>query len=106
MADYSPSEIIDMISIYGVADNNAREAARQYQDRYPDRRHPDHKTILQLLRRARTGDTTRKRSKKSRDNDDVINVMILGMVIMNPHISQRQISRELNVSPATENFTR
>jgi len=87
MTDYSPSEIVDMISIYGVAGNNAREAARQYRDRYPDRRHSDHKTSLQLLRRARTGDMTRKRSKKPRDNDDVIKVTMLGMVIMNLHIN-------------------
>jgi len=44
----------------------------------------------------------RKRSKKLLNNDDAIILTILGMVIMNPHISQRQISRELNVSPATK----
>ncbi|EZA56776.1 hypothetical protein X777_03214 [Ooceraea biroi] len=103
MADYPPSEIVDIIMIYDVAGNNAREAARQYRDKYPDRRHSDHKTILSLLRRARTRHMTRKRSKTLLDNDDVINVTVLGMIIMNPHIKQRQISRELNVSPATVN---
>jgi len=29
MADYSPSEIVDMVSTY-YADNNAREVDRQY----------------------------------------------------------------------------
>jgi len=101
MADYPPSEIIDMIGIFYAANNNAREAARQYRDRYPDRRHPDHKTILSLTARARTGLMKRKRSKKPLNNDDAIILTILGMVIMNPHISQRQISRELNVSSAT-----
>ena len=45
----------------------------------------------------------RKRSKKPLNNDDTIIVTILGIVIMNPHISQHQISSELiiNVSPAT-----
>lgn len=101
MADYPPAEIIDMIGIFYAANNNAREAARQYRDRYPNRRHPDHKAILRLTARARTGLMKRKRSKKPLNNDDAIIVTILGMVIMNPHISQRQISRELNVSPAT-----
>lgn len=56
MADYPPSEIVDMIIIYGAAGNNAREAVRQYRDKYPDRRYPDHKThtILSLLGKART----------------------------------------------------
>lgn len=54
------------------------------------------------ISRARTGDMTRKRLKKPRDND-VINVTILGMVIINPHINQRQISHKLNVSPVTVN---
>lgn len=101
MADYPPSEIVDIIGIFYAANNNAREAARQYQDRYPDRRHPDHKAILRLTTRARTGLLKRKRSKKPLNNDDAIIVTILGMVIINPHIGQRQISRELNVSRTT-----
>jgi len=91
-----------MIDIFYAANNNAREAARQYRDRYPDRRHLDHKTILSLTARARTGLMKRKHSKKPLNNDVAIILTILGMVIMNPHISQRQISRELNVSPATK----
>lgn len=43
MANYLPSEIVDMIIIYGVANSNVREAARQYQNKYPNRRHPDYK---------------------------------------------------------------
>lgn len=45
----------------------------------------------------------RKRSKKPLNNDNAIIVTVLGMVIMSPHISQRLISRALNVSPATVN---
>jgi len=36
MADYSLSEIVDMVFIMPLI-MNAREAARQYQDRYPDK---------------------------------------------------------------------
>ena len=99
MADYSPSEIIDMIIIYGSCAENARETARQYGIKYPDRRKPDYKTILSLIARARNGSLKRKRSKKSfTDDDNTLIVAVLGMVVMNPHISQRQISREINVS--------
>jgi len=72
-------------------------SVRQYRDRYPDRQY--HKAILRLTTRAHTG--LMKRSKKPLNNDDAVIVTILGMVIMNPHISQRQISRKLNVFPAT-----
>ena len=54
---------------------------------------------MRLTTRAHTG--LMKRSKKPLNNDDAVIVTILGMVIMNPHISQRQISRKLNVFPAT-----
>jgi len=88
-----------MIGIYFAADNNAREAGRQYRDR----QHLDYKVILRLIARARTGQMKRKRSKKPLNNDNTIIVTVLGMVIMSPHISQCQISRDLNVSPVTVN---
>ncbi|KYN36604.1 hypothetical protein ALC56_09029 [Trachymyrmex septentrionalis] len=78
MADYPPS---DTIGIFYAANNNARKAARQYRDRYPDRRHPDHKVILRLTTRARTGLMKRKRSKTPLNNDDTIIITILRMVI-------------------------
>jgi len=101
MADYSPTEIVDMIMIFGVTGGNARETVRRYRDQYPDRRQPDHKVILRAVNRARAGQMQRQRSKKHLDNDDVINVTVLGMIEINPHISQRQISRELNISAKT-----
>ena len=52
--------------------------------------------------KARTGLMKQKRSKNLFNNDDAIIVTIQEIVIMNSHnINQRQISRELNVSPAT-----
>jgi len=39
--------------------------------------------------------------KKRLDNDDVINVTVLEIVEINPHISQRQIICELNISAKT-----
>lgn len=101
LADYSPTEIVDMIIIFSNTGGNAREAARQYRDQYPGRRHPDHKVILRAVHRARAGQMQRQRSKKRLDNDDVINVTVLGMVEIDPHISQRQISREVNISEKT-----
>lgn len=36
MSAYPPLEIVNMIVIYGATDNNAREAPRQYRDKYSD----------------------------------------------------------------------
>lgn len=44
-------------------------------------RHPDHKAILCIIAKVRTGQMKRKRSKKPLNNDDAIMVTILGMVI-------------------------
>lgn len=92
MADYPPLEIVDTIGIYYAAGNNAQQA-RQYRDKYANRRHSDHKTILRLIARAHMRQMKRKHSKKPLNNDDAIIVTILGMVIINPHISQHQISQ-------------
>jgi hypothetical protein len=42
---YANEEYVDMIKLLGVCNDNARSAARLYRERYPNRRHPDHKTI-------------------------------------------------------------
>lgn len=98
MSDYLPNDIVDMIMVYGAVDGNARAAARQYREMYPNRRHPDHKAILRLVQRARAGELKRKRPKNELDNDDPMSIAVLGMVVINPHLSQRQISHELNIS--------
>lgn len=76
-----------MISIYYVADNNAKEATHQYRDKYPDKQHPDHKAILHLIVRARMGQTKHKRFKKPLNNDNAIIVTIIGIITVSPYIS-------------------
>lgn len=98
MADYSPSEIVDLIIEYGRSNENARECARQYALRYLDRRCPSHVTIISLINRAREGKLHRKRKKKSLTDDNNLNIAVLGMAVINPQISQRRISRELNTT--------
>jgi hypothetical protein len=41
-----------MLIIFGECRRNAKEAARIFSDRFPDRPSPDHKTILRVLARA------------------------------------------------------
>lgn len=104
MADYVPDEIIDIIISYGAAGNNARAAAIHYANRFPLRRHPNHATILDLLRRGRGGFLHRqRRNRRYDDPDDPEILTVLGMVFMNPHISQRRICRTLNMTYGTVN---
>lgn len=58
MAAYTLGEYVDMIIAYGMAEENSNAAARIYAERFPDRdRHPDSKTILRCVKRAKeTGD--------------------------------------------------
>ena len=52
MADYSPAEIDDMLIIFGECHGNYRAAVRRYAERYPDRGHPNDRTIQSLKLRA------------------------------------------------------
>jgi hypothetical protein len=49
---YSAADYVEMLIIFGECGRNAREAARIFSDRFPDRPSPDHKTILRVLARA------------------------------------------------------
>lgn len=45
---YTPREYTDMHYIYGECRGNAHLAAQLYRERYPDRRHPDHRVIARV----------------------------------------------------------
>ncbi|KYM96684.1 hypothetical protein ALC62_12648 [Cyphomyrmex costatus] len=70
MADYQPEDIIAMIMVLGESHNNYRAAARLYAERFPDRRHPDHRTISTLTERARGGHMVRYRRRHEYDEND------------------------------------
>ena len=61
MADYLPSEIVDMILILGECHINYATASRLYAERFPGRRHPTNLTINTLTERARKGILVRER---------------------------------------------
>ncbi|EZA62141.1 hypothetical protein X777_03748 [Ooceraea biroi] len=51
--NFSFEELADMHLIYGEARCNGREAARLYEERYPNRRQPHHSTFASIHRRLR-----------------------------------------------------
>lgn len=64
---YSNREYVDMIKVLGACNDNTRAAARLYRENYPNRRHPDHKTIQNAeLRMVETGFVAPKRNDAGR----------------------------------------
>jgi hypothetical protein len=52
---YSAGNYVEMLIIYGKCGRNARETARVYAQGFPNRNHPDYKTIVSVI--ARTVET-------------------------------------------------
>jgi len=102
MADYHPTEIIDMIMILGESRNNYAAAARLYAERYPNRKHPSNVTIQILTQRVRI------EMELLLVNADIINttkmirvITILAMIHLDPHISSRQVEKETGIPQST-----
>lgn len=51
MVNYTNAEMAQMHYVYGLADGNATEARRIYQERYPNRALPDSRTFSNIHRR-------------------------------------------------------
>lgn len=88
MADYTPSEIVDIFLVLGECLQNYHEASRVYRNRYPERKHPNHSVIWNLERRARQGHLKRyKEHRVSNNEDDARMLIILSTIHLNPHVS-------------------
>lgn len=90
-----------MLLILGENRGNYRQAARLYQERYPNRRHPTDVTIGRIHRKARQGRLTRHRRTRIYDQDDIRAVVILAIIHLDPHISSRQIQRNHGIPKST-----
>lgn len=99
--DYPAGEIVDIIMVLGQCNGNYCAAQRTYAELYPLRRHPTDRTIRRLTQRARGGHLIRQRRKHEYDENDARVVTILASVHLDPHISTRQIEREIGIPRAT-----
>ena len=103
--NYSTDEQTDMLLVYGFCQGNGRESVRVYQQRFPNRRIPNHKTFARIERRLReTGtlrpkrlDAGRPRTVRTAEHEEAV----LEMVYENPEISTRMIHHQLNVPRST-----
>ena len=99
---FSNSELVDIVLAYGEARQNARLAERIYAERFPQRRHPNHRMFVGITQRLR--DTGSLRPNHGRGggprqvrNRHIVEDAILNAVHVDPTISTRRISRLLHV---------
>lgn len=89
---------VNMLLVLGECRNNYREASNVFRQRYGVEK--SHMAFHRLERRVRTTGSvisrTRNRVKQIINEDNKVN--ILAAVNRNPHISQRQLERESNIS--------
>ena len=101
MGDYPPNEIVDMIRQVGRAEHNYSLAARFYAEKYPNRRHPDRKTIKRLCTRAENGSLKRERRKSGASEEK--SVAVVAAAIVDPHMSTREIEKRHGIPKSTAN---
>jgi len=75
MADYTPSEIVDILLKECL--QNYREASRGYRNHYPERKHPNHSTRNLSERKTRQGHLRRYREHRVYNNEDDVRVLII-----------------------------
>lgn len=101
MKTYSVQERIDMILSIGECHENCLLASRVYAQRYPGRNHPTKRVFERLLETfRRTGSVAYEKSNRqsSVTGNEENEFQVVGSIIENPHVSQRQISHQTALS--------
>jgi AraC-like DNA-binding protein len=96
---YSAADYVEMLIIFGECGRNAKEAARIFSERFPDRPSPDHKTILRVLARAQeTGKVLPNRNEIGGGARSARTLAILNIVEEDGTRSIREIAQEVDIS--------
>lgn len=103
--NYTYSEQVDMLLVYGFCQGNGRESVRVYRERFPNRRVPNHQTFANIERRLRehgrfeprNADRGRERTTRIAEVEEEILDRIEG----NPKLSVRPLGLELAVPKST-----
>lgn len=104
---YTNEEMTDMLLVYGYCQGNGLESCRVYNERFPNRPLPNHKTFAAVERRLReTGrfapvsiNYGRARTVRTPQvEEDILNA-----IEGNPKLSSRRLSLQLGVNKNTVN---
>lgn len=102
MVNFTNSELTDMHFTYGVADGNAYEARRIYQERYPNRVIPDPRTFSRIHRRLHETGTLKVDHHAKGVHQTVrtpeLEEAVLREIEENPETSTRKIAATFNVA--------
>lgn len=92
-----------MIYVIGECFGNCFLASRVYAQKFPDRRHPDTRTLQNLKERFdRTGSVAYEKKTRSKPVLHDQNELAISLaVVENPEISIRQLSRDLEVKKSS-----
>lgn len=102
---FSLEELTDIVLLYGECNYSARNTRATYADRYPNRRQPNERTIVQLVQRLRNKGTLLPSYEGrgcQRPNRILLDEeRILESIENNPGTSTRNISRDTTSSRST-----
>lgn len=105
MAFYNVIEYTDMVLVYGEAEYDAAMASRIYADRFPGRRIPDPRTIIQAVQWLRDNDrfnAVRVNAGMARIRRTVeMEEEVLALISENPELSTRKIARLMDTDHVT-----
>lgn len=93
---YTQSEKVDMLLIFGECQENSRNAAELYAQRYPNRHHPAHQYFLYVEKWLRQ-ERNREAEQRFIINEET-EINVLAMVEVDKTASLREISQELQIS--------
>lgn len=101
---YCNRDYVDMLKLLGACNDNATAAARAYAERFPNRRHPDAKTIRRVEQRLlETGNLNPRKNQAGRQSMLSVDQeeQILEFVEAEPSISLRIVSSQLHFQKNT-----
>jgi hypothetical protein len=99
MKMYTNAEYADIHFVYGFCDGNAAGVAREYQLRYPDRRHPKRRVFEAVHRRPRETGSFKPRTHVGRGRRNVQDdVVVLDAVNDNPSNITRRFASQTGLS--------
>lgn len=101
-AAYEINEYVQMVQVFILCNGNLNAAARMYQERWPDRRHPDPRTIGEANRRfTETGNVLLRRPDAGRPHhvlNPALEEHIEQLFEDDPTTSTRAVARQVGVS--------
>lgn len=100
MPNYSNLEMTQMHFLYGLANGNAMEARRLYQERYPNRALPDRRIFINIHRRLAESGNFKSNTSEGRPRTvrtPAVEEAVLHAVEEDPTTSTRKIGMELNI---------